>query len=215
MVEHLVDRTTGLETYKYRENEDYEATLERVMRERPRCYIASTNPRIDTIPSATDYPALGIAFMKNEGDLDGNGTDEISWVWDPADMSSVNTCVVMTWTSKGWRELLGFEIREWQIPQLPGEAKSYGMFGMQDAAYGEHDDSIETIIRKTLDTFSFIKRVRPGLLQVSTFSGIETDSISIAESITVLVRLPNRSDAWTHLGWRKNELTPLKIWRNP
>lgn len=189
LAEHLMDRRSGTEAFKFHENEGYERRNDRLARERPLCYIAATGSGIDSIPLALEYPASGLAFMRNEGDLDGNGTDELSYVVDHLDASSVNDCNVVTLTRRGWKSMLSFQIREWQIPQLPDASKSYGLFGVTDIAPAAREDS-GRVARQTLDSFSFISPISRGLVAVRTFSDIERDSFAVGESIIALIALP-------------------------
>lgn len=59
---------------------------------------------------------MGVDFMKNEGDLNGDGTEELSYVPGLADYSSRNRWYIMTWQHHQWRELYSFPISEIQLP---------------------------------------------------------------------------------------------------
>lgn len=57
----------------------------------PVSYVLPLGSLIDTLHVSSGGQLLGLSMLKNEGDLDGDGGDEISYVIDWADYSSVNT----------------------------------------------------------------------------------------------------------------------------
>jgi hypothetical protein len=57
--------------------------------------------------------------LKNEGDLNNDGNDEVSFVVNFDDHSTVNTCLVYTYRRKQWQKLLSFSIWEWKIAEKP------------------------------------------------------------------------------------------------
>lgn len=60
-------------------------------------------------------PIVGLYFLHNEGDLNNDGTDELSYVVDWADQSTLNTYHIITNNNNEWKELYSFPIWEWQI----------------------------------------------------------------------------------------------------
>jgi hypothetical protein len=82
---------------------------------RPICRLACSNPLIPSLSPAQNWPNFGIMYMKNEGDLDGNGTDEVGLLVDWADYSQVNTYRVYTFKNQKWKEVLSFEVREFDV----------------------------------------------------------------------------------------------------
>ena len=59
---------------------------------------------------------LGIDFVKNEGDLNGDGTDEISYVVNWLDQSTLNRVHIATYQEESWKILQTFSIRETVLP---------------------------------------------------------------------------------------------------
>jgi hypothetical protein len=101
---------------------------------------------------------LGLSYLKNEGDLNGDGGDEISYVGNWADWSSCNTWHIMTYKNNKWKELYSFPMREWQLPDLPGTFNQYGLFGLQDKVINTTNDSANLMLEKQLIEF-------PGLVK--------------------------------------------------
>lgn len=81
--------------------------------------LISNSTKIDTLFIPHKNTANGFAFLKNEGDLDGDGADEISYVIRWADVSSLNTCFIMSYKNNQWQQLYQFPIWDWQLPDLP------------------------------------------------------------------------------------------------
>jgi hypothetical protein len=185
--EHYVRQSSNEEIPKGIAGFDYDALAERAYRENPRCYIASTGTIRDTL--FVGDGTLGVAFLRNEGDLDGNGTDEISYVIDQPDWSSINHCSVMTLKATGWEKLFWFEIREWQLPSLPGQNKSYGLFGIEEAQYFNESSALDSINEVELRKFSFIKKVKSGVVQIETYAQENTDSTVKGDPMTMVVNL--------------------------
>lgn len=81
--------------------------------------ILSLTSKTKNIPELilTKSASFGIMWLKNEGDLNKDGTDEISVVIDWADWSQVNSCIVYSLKNKLWIKYAKFKIREWQISQ--------------------------------------------------------------------------------------------------
>jgi hypothetical protein len=83
--------------------------------------ILSLQSKSKNIPELilTKTPSFGLMWIKNEGDLNKDGTDEISIVIDWADWSQVNTCIVYSLKNNKWIEYAKFDVREWQITRNP------------------------------------------------------------------------------------------------
>lgn len=80
--------------------------------------MISDSNKIDTLLIASGPQVSGVLFIKNEGDLNGDRTDEISYVIHWADWSCLNTWHIATFKNKKWEELLTFPIFEWQLDNL-------------------------------------------------------------------------------------------------
>ncbi|MDR1006598.1 MAG: hypothetical protein LBL74_07010 [Bacteroidales bacterium] len=61
---------------------------------------------------------LGVYFLINEGDLDGDGTDEISFMTVNRDFSNLNVFRIWTYTGHKWKELFQIPVHEWDCPNF-------------------------------------------------------------------------------------------------
>ena len=59
---------------------------------------------------------LGVYFLINEGDLDGDGGDEISLMTVYRDYSNVNFFRVFSYTGNSWTELFNVKAHEYDCP---------------------------------------------------------------------------------------------------
>ena len=131
LIEHYHSGLTRKETNKFYSNlEDLENLVALTIANQPYSFLLSTNKSIDTLHVSSNEQLLGISYLKNEGDLNDDGNDEISFVKDYADWSSMNTWIIMTYKNKQWIELCSFEIRDWQLPEIPYGNNQYGLFGV-------------------------------------------------------------------------------------
>ncbi|MDR1725205.1 MAG: hypothetical protein LBR28_02300 [Bacteroidales bacterium] len=73
---------------------------------------------------------LGVYFLVNEGDLDGDGGDEISFMVVNRDFSNINSFRVWTYTGERWKELFQIPVREWDCPNYKPQ-KQEEMFTYQ------------------------------------------------------------------------------------
>lgn len=78
----------------------------------PLLMLVSDDRSTDTFFIAAHYRPLGFLLLRNEGDLDGNGTDEISYVIDADDYSNNNTCFISTLKKGRWVTWYHFDIQE-------------------------------------------------------------------------------------------------------
>lgn len=105
--------------------------------------------------------------MKNEGDLTGDGTDEVSYVVNWADWSNMNTWHIMSYKNKAWKELYSFPIWDWQLPDLPETFNNYGLFGLQDKVMVPEDDSVNLLIEQNMNEFKgLVKKIKNNQIQV-------------------------------------------------
>lgn len=77
--------------------------------------LFSDNPEISQINLNGD---LGVYYLANEGDLDGDGGDEISFMTVYRDFSNINTFHVYTYTGNIWKELIQVKGHEWDCPNF-------------------------------------------------------------------------------------------------
>lgn len=97
---------------------EYDSLVTLIYKKQPVLSLQSENK---TIPELvlTKTVSFGLLYVKNEGDLDHDGTDEVSVVIDWADWSQVNSCIVYSLKKDKWVEYAKFDVREWQISQDP------------------------------------------------------------------------------------------------
>ncbi|MRI63591.1 hypothetical protein EDM00_06255 [Ornithobacterium rhinotracheale] len=132
LTEHYFSGKTNKETNKFYKGLKYYDFITVVVNKKPYCFMTSSNPAMQSLPVSDNKQQAGLMYVKNEGDLDGDGGDEVSFVVNYADSTSNNEWVIMTYKNKQWKRLYSFEIREFDIPELPGTESSYSMFGQVD-----------------------------------------------------------------------------------
>lgn len=71
---------------------------------------------LNSLQISNDAYQYGLAYLKNEGDLDGDGADELSYVIDNIDQSNINKMYVVSYKNGAWKELYSFTIRESTLP---------------------------------------------------------------------------------------------------
>jgi hypothetical protein len=168
LIEHYFDTITGAESNKFYEGINYNQLVGITsLYKATESYLVCTDPRVDTCWVAAYGQLLGLAYVKNEGDLNGDGTDEISYVINHADWSNCNTCHLATYTNHHWKDIYTFPIWDWQIPDLPQTFNQYGLFGLQDKHIYTGQDTIDQQLEKKLKEFpGFIKKLRPNHILV-------------------------------------------------
>lgn len=161
LIEHFCDSATGKEVNKYYGG-DYDYDVK--MLASRKCY--SSFMCDNNFISATRIeptPNFGLLFLKNEGDLNGDGSDEISLVTNKADWSSLSECTIMTYKHGKWDALYWFPIWEWQLPNLPRKAFNYKLFGVQEDVI----DTEDIRLLKELNNFSgLVKKINNKKLQI-------------------------------------------------
>lgn len=113
--EHYVSRTTGQELSKNYPEIEFDSLVGLVISRHPKVYLSSANSAIKDLPISDHDQLFGIMQLINEGDLNGDGTDELSYIIDYADYSNVNRFYIYTYKNSEWKEIANFEIREWQL----------------------------------------------------------------------------------------------------
>lgn len=141
-------------------------------------FLLCNNPKLDTIPVSG---ILGPIWLKNEGDLDGDGGDEVSYVASSPQQSSINFCHLLSYKKNRWKELYNFEIREWQIPPLPQAGKTYGLMG-SDGLYETDDDSLNQELIKAFNAFpGFVTKMKDGKVKIYTFTEMAEDTVVVLD----------------------------------
>ena len=121
---------------------------------KPFSFVIADNTKIDTLRISKAEQLLGLYFLKNEGDLNGDGNDEVSYIINAADWSACNTCHIVSYKKGKWNEIFSFAIRDWQLPALPEVQSNYGLLGVEKMTFTEND-TLNGRIEKELETFSF------------------------------------------------------------
>ena len=138
-------------------------------------YFLCSDPSMDTLRIGG---FIGPLFLKNEGDLDGDGLDELSFVPSTPQQSSENQYHIISYKNNKWVQLYAYEIREWQLPSLPEGGIEYGMFG-RDGMYSVTNDSLNTILIENLKNFhGLLHKMKNGKLRIETFDATELGVVS-------------------------------------
>lgn len=168
LVEHYISSVNHQETNKYYDQlPEYDQLVALTIKKKPYSFLISDPLNIDTLPISKADQQFGLAYLKNEGDLNGDGTDEISFVVNWADWSSTNTWHVMTYKNKKWEELYWFPIWDWQLPDLPGTFNDYGLFGLKDKVVDSKNDSLNQQLEKNLSAFKgLVKKIKTNEIQI-------------------------------------------------
>ncbi len=181
LVEHYYSMLEKSETNKYYEGlEDYDRLVDLTVRKKPYSFVVSDNQLIDTLRISTNEQLLGLSFLKNEGDLNGDGNDEVSYVVDWADWSNINTWHIMTYRHNKWQEMYSFTIWDWQLPDLPQNNKDYSCMGLFDGVAVVTDDSTNRLIEKEFNEFQgLVKKIKKNRIRVIRNKNAEVDTAII------------------------------------
>jgi hypothetical protein len=137
------------------------------LEQQPYSFVSSSKANLDTLHITDEFQQFGLAFLKNEGDLNGDGTDEVSYVVNWADWSNLNTWHLMTFRNNQWEELHSFSIWDWQLPDLPGTVNDYGLFGLENKGIHTANDSLNQRLEHDFKHFEgLVKKIKPGQIQV-------------------------------------------------
>ncbi|MDP4221132.1 MAG: hypothetical protein Q8916_09195 [Bacteroidota bacterium] len=184
LTEHYVSTRDHQETNKYYEGlegdlDAYGLLVTLTERKMPLCYLESTDsvlPRFE-LPSSNTGQLLGLSLLRNEGDLDGDGSDEISFVMNWADWSSVNSCYIASFINGSWHIVYSFDIRDWQLPGLPDVQEEFGMFGVSGIVQAPSSEASSEALKELRAFPGFIQKVGKGKIKVHTFND-EVEEIS-------------------------------------
>jgi hypothetical protein len=185
--EHFYDLKTNSETNKFYDSIGYDILVAiTVMHKKPYSFLLSDNNKIDTLRVTKSGQQLGLSFLKNEGDLDRDGGDEISYVVNWADWSNMNTCHIMSYKNKEWIELYSFEIWDWQLPNLPETVNLYGPVGLSNKIINKKSDTVNKQIVSEFENF-------PGLIEKVEKNKIKVhkQNLELGYVETIVVELNN------------------------
>lgn len=127
VTESYVSRKLGREMAKYIQDASYDSLVKRTYDLEALVMLHHSGGRVDTLDDRGT--GFGLALLVNEGDLDGDGADEIGYVLDNADWSNTNTYRVVSWKRNEMQVLFTFPIWDWQLPDLPDAEREYGLIG--------------------------------------------------------------------------------------
>ncbi|MCC6460689.1 MAG: hypothetical protein IT260_09495 [Saprospiraceae bacterium] len=169
LAEYFRDSLNRFEIPKCYEGMDYMDLWHIMAAKQPAVGLQSSHPSIPPFVPASASNSLGFVYVHNEGDLNGDGTDELGYVVGWLDASSLNTCHILSLRANRWEELAHFRVREWAIPPLPEVALSYGFMGADGISTNTTNERLNRQRDRALRQFSFITgRTRKGVIRVKT-----------------------------------------------
>jgi hypothetical protein len=182
LVEHYYSRRDKKEACKFYDNVEADWEVwDSVIKKQPYSFALSNNNKIDTLRISDVKQLYGIAYLKNEGDLNGDGTDEVSYVVDYADMSSMNSWYIVTYKNNRWQQLYLFMMWDWQLPDRPGFVDVYGYFGHQKKVGIPKNDTLNQRLEKELKAFpGLVKKVGRNKVQVIYNNQAEIDTMTVS-----------------------------------
>lgn len=168
LIEHFFSGLDNKETNKFYDSlSNYDQLVALTVKKEPFSFVSSDNNRIDTLHISSGGQLLGLSYLKNEGDLNGDGTDEVSYVVNWADWSNLNTWHIVTYKNKKWTELYLFPIWDWQLPDLPQTFNQYGLFGLENKTINTNNDTVNNRLEAELINFKgLVKKVKTNKIQV-------------------------------------------------
>jgi hypothetical protein len=160
LTEHFISLLDGKEANKFYDSlSDYGQLVALTIAKEPESFVSANSKKIDTLFIWGGGQLSGLSFLKNEGDLDGDGADDLSYVVDWADESNLNTCHLVSYKRHKWVELYSFPIWDWQIPELPSRYLS--------GAGRSTDDSLRQQLEINLKAWpGFIKKIENNKIRV-------------------------------------------------
>lgn len=165
LTEHFISGIDKRETNKYYDGfEDYDDMFVKVMKKEPISFVICDRKQIDTMRIYSGQ-IFGVAYLKNEGDLNGDGTDEVSYVVDWADWSNLNSWNIVTYKRHKWVRLYSFPIWDWQLPDLPHATNQYGLFGAEGRTIVS-DTANDMLIKKLIEFEGLVKKINTNKIQV-------------------------------------------------
>lgn len=164
LVEHFVDVDLDQETNKFFENlelMDYQ-WLEK--KRNTQSFMLCRGAQLDTL---IGLAVLGVEYAEIIGDIDGDGGDEIGLVNYHADISSVNTYTIYSY-KKGWQKMYSFEIRDWELPDLPEYNAIYGFWGTFECQ-AIQDTLLNKKMEKALKEYQRVQLIAPNIIEYESF----------------------------------------------
>ncbi len=162
LVEHYLSWRSHKEIPKFYDSLDYDQLVGHAQECKGICVVICKDTAIVNL--VVGHGFLGLSFLKNEGDLDGDGSDEISFVANSADWSAVNSYHLLTYKDRKWMELLYFETRDYMIPEPPTVEKYSSMWG--DLKLTDNNSENRTSLKKMKNFRGYITRLGNGKIKI-------------------------------------------------
>jgi hypothetical protein len=168
LTEHFYSSSENRDVSKLSDSiDDYDQFVNLIIQKDVYSFVMCDSCTIDTLHIASGGRSFGLAYLKNEGDLNGDGSDEVSYVVNFTDWSQLNTWYIMTYKNGAWRKLYTFPIWEWQLPVLP--YREYAVNGSQKIpvqldSISDTNDDIENFD-------GLVKKISTGIIQVAFRNG--------------------------------------------
>lgn len=168
LTEHFFSSINNKETHKFYDSlTNYDQLVDLTVKKSPYAFLSCDDNKINSFQVANSGQLLGLSYLKNEGDLNGDGTDEISYVINWADWSNLNTWHIATYKNNEWKDIYTFDIWDWQIPDLPETFNQYGFFGLQDKIINSSDVEINKQVEDKLLGFEgLVKKIKNNKIKV-------------------------------------------------
>ncbi len=168
LIEHYFSGIDHKETNKFYENlSEFEQLVALSTQKKPMSFVVSDNTNIDTLQIHSGDQLLGLSYLRNEGDLNGDGGDEISYVINWADWSNFNTCHILTYHEHQWKEIHSFHIWDGQLPDLPDTFDQYALFGLAQKDLQSGNDTLNERVAQELKEFKgLIRKIKTNKIEV-------------------------------------------------
>jgi len=165
LTEHYINTVTNKESAKFYDSTVTHEQLVALNYEKyPKSVLVCSDKKIDTSQVEWLDQLFGLAFLRNEGDLDGDGGDEISFVVFEGTFSIARTFCLWTYKKGEWKEYISFGIHEGELPVLPDENPEY-------TNKVSETDTTYINFKKELKAFpGFITKLGNGKIKIKTSS---------------------------------------------
>ncbi len=110
--EKLISKNSGLRIPNFYDSISYEEVVDYHTKKDPLLILSDFNR--DSITCSGQI--FGLYWLKNLGDLNGDGLDEIGLIFDYADWSNINSCAIYS-HQEGWKMIGSFGILESDLYQ--------------------------------------------------------------------------------------------------
>ena len=163
-----------VEINKYYDNiTDYWYFVESTISKKPTSFLSCDNAKIDTLFLSkyidNQYQHLGLSFLKNLGDLNGDGNDELSYVMKWADFSNCNTLHTFSYVDGKWIDIYAFSIWDFQIPDTPDIKSIYWDFGLEKLVILDNENYQNS--ENEIENFhGLVKKVKKNLIQIEVIN---------------------------------------------